>query len=305
MKRSFPHVLAAFYGSAWAILPDKLREIEAVLLRRIDGGAQGREPVAFDDDMPMPRSEQKRQYQMSGAAAIIPIHGTITPRPSVFADWSGGTSAEQIGRAVDAAAADPQASAIVLDIDSPGGSVFGLPETAAKILAARKAKPVYAVANHMAASAAYWFASQASEIAVTPAGQVGSVGVLWAHTDWSAFEETVGRKTTYIHAGKFKVEGAPEFPLDADAAAEMQRVVDAYYAQFVAGVAKGRGVSAQKVEDKFGQGRMKLADEAVESRMADRVATLEQVVNEINSKRASRNAKRVAADLAALGLPTA
>jgi signal peptide peptidase SppA len=304
MKRSFPHVLAAFYGSAWAILPEKLTEIEAVLMRRVAGGHDAA-PVAFDDgEFDAPPKDQK-PYKMHGAAAVIPIHGTITPRPSVFASWSGGASAEGIGRAVEQAAADPTAEAIVLDIDSPGGSVFGLPEAAGKIMAARKAKPVYAVANHVAASAAYWLATQAHTITVTPAGQVGSVGVIWAHTDYSKFEEQLGRKKTYVTAGKFKAEGNPDNPLDPDAAAEMQRVVNVYYEQFVAGVAKGRGVKADRVKEQFGEGRMKLAEEAVGLRMADRVATLEQIVAEVNASRTAKTKRKVAADLARVGMPTA
>ncbi len=331
MKCKYPHVLAAFYGTPWMILPEKLREIEAVLRRRATepllarplsaeereqfraewarmhaGAGPGGEvfviepEAAFDDNS----TETDAGYTIVGSAAILPIHGTISPRPSAFDDWSGGASAEKIGRAVDAAAADTRVEHLVIDIDSPGGSVFGLPETAGKIFAARKAKPVTAVANHVAASAAYWFATQAATIAVTPAGQVGSVGVIWAHTDWSKFEEQVGRKTTYITAGKYKAEGNQEHPLDDEARAEIQRVVDEYYSQFVAGVAKGRGVKPATVERDFGQGRMRLAQEAVELRMADRVATLEQVVSEINAAKTARLRRKVAADLAAKGLPT-
>lgn len=303
---NFPHVLAAFYGSPWAILPAKLQEIEAVLWRRITGGAQPVEPVAFDDpsDYDAPAKESK-PYKLHGAAAVIPVHGTITPRPSLFSSWSGGTSAEGIGRAVEQAAADPQAEAIVLDIDSPGGSVFGMPEAAAKILAARKAKPIYAVANHVAASAAYWIATQANIIAVTPAGQVGSVGVIWAHTDVSQLDEKMGVKTTYVTAGQFKAEGAQEHPLSPEARDEMQRVVNEYYAMFVGAVAKGRGVKAERVEKDFGQGRMRMAAEAVELRMADRVATLEQIVAEVNATRTAKTKRKVAADLAGHGMPTA
>lgn len=210
-----------------------------------------------------------------------------------------------IGRAVEQAAVDPQAEAIVLDIDSPGGSIFGLPEAATKIFAARAAKPIYAVANHVAASAAYWLAAQAHTITITPAGQVGSVGVMWAHRDWSKFDEQMGVKTTYVTAGKFKAEGAPEFPLDDEARAEMQHAVDEYYSMFVSAVAKGRGIKPATVERDFGQGRMRLAAEAVEMRMADRVATLEQIVNEVNATRTAKTKRKVAADLARAGLPTA
>lgn len=301
MRRNFPHVLAAFYGSAWAILPEKLREIEAVLLRRVAG-----DPRA-EGDIPATDSPDRggSVYKLIGSAAVIPIHGTITPRPSVFADWSGGTSTEAIGRAVDAAVADPNASAIVLDVDSPGGSVFGIPEAAAKIAAARKLKPVHAVAEHMAASAAYWLASQASDMAVTPAGQVGSIGVIWAHRDWSKADEMAGVKTTYITAGKWKAEGAPEFPLDPESVEEFQRQVNAYYEMFVSAVAKGRGISSARVERDFGQGRMRLAEAAVNLRMADRVATLEQVIGDVNAKSKARTRRKVASALAANGLPTA
>lgn len=304
MKRNFPHVLAAFYGSPWAILPEKLAEIEAVLWRRIAGERRQLEPLAFDDDDFDAPPQDKKPYKLQGAAAVIPVHGTITPRPSVFSSWSGGSSAEGIGRAVEQAAADPQAEAIVLDIDSPGGSVFGMPEAAGKILAARKAKPIYAVANHVAASAAYWIATQAHTVAVTPAGQVGSVGVIWAHTDVSAFDEKLGVKTTYITAGTYKAEGASEYPLTEEARAEMQRVVNEYYGMFLAAVSKGRGVKTERVERDFGQGRMRLAAEAVELKMADRVATLEQVVNEINAARTAKTRRKVAADMARNGLPT-
>jgi signal peptide peptidase SppA len=319
MKRRYPHVLAAFYGTPWAILPEKLREIEAVLWRRIeagptprgvdevvsDTGGTGQKFIAPDAAFDDGAVATDQGYTVVGAAAVLPIHGTITPRPSAFDDWSGGTSAERIGRAVDAAAADPKVEHIVLDIDSPGGSVFGIPEAAGKILAARKAKPVTAVANHMAASAAYWFATQANTVAVTPAGWVGSVGVIWSHTDMSKLNEQLGVSTTYITAGKFKAEGMPEFPLSEEGREFMQQMVDTYYAQFVGAVAKGRGLSAGKVEKDFGQGRVVMPADAVEARMADRIATLETVVNEVNGARTARAKRRVAADLAAAGLPTA
>lgn len=303
MKRSYPHVLAAFYGSAWAILPEKFAEIEAVLWRRVSGAPRP-EPVAFDDGDFIGSTKEQKPYTLHGAAAVIPVHGTITPRPSAFTSWSGGASAEGVARAVELAAADPQAEAIVLDIDSPGGSVFGMPEAGAKIMAARKLKPIHAVANHVAASGAYWFVTQAHTIAVTPAGMVGSVGVMWAHTDTSAFDEKLGIKTTYVTAGQYKVEGAPEFPLSEEARAEAQRKVDVFYGQFLNAVAKGRGVKTERVERDFGQGRMRIGEEAVALKMADRVATLEQVIAEVNKARTDRAKRRVSASLAQKGMPT-
>ena len=211
---------------------------------------------------------------------------------------SGGTSTEQLGREIDSMAANPQVASIVLDVSSPGGSVAGVQEVGAKVREAAKQKPVIAVANAMAASAAYWIASQASEIVVTPSGQVGSIGVLMMHQDISRAADAEGITTTFIHAGKFKVEGNEFEPLESEARATLQAMVDSYYSDFVTAVAKGRGVGVADVREGFGQGRMVRAKQAVEARMADRVATLEDVISEqMNSRKRKRqrdHAARVA-----------
>jgi signal peptide peptidase SppA len=294
---NFGFVLGHLYGGVWAITPAKFSEIERVVKSRIDSGRG----FDFDRDEDGPTAAGRRGsnspdngYTLFGSAAVVPISGTITPRPSMFSDYSGGTSANQIGAAVDAAVVDPNVSAIVLDIDSPGGYVAGITEAAAKIASANKQKPVTAVANHLAASAAYWLASQAGEIVVSPSAQVGSIGVLSAHVDETKLEEMAGVRTSLVHNSQspFKTEGYPQVPLSIDARADMQRTVDALAQQFIDAVAKGRGIRSTTVERDFGQGRMKLAGEAVSARMADRVATLEQVVNEANRAGSSRRGAR-------------
>lgn len=308
MRNQFPHIVEAFYGQPWAILPAKLAEIEAVLWRRIRGEGPAL-PIPAEQTASEPRPKPVRTeegYTLLGSAAVVPISGTITPRSSVFAEWSGGSSAERIGQAVEAAVRDTKAEAIVLDVNSPGGYVAGIPEAAAKIAAAGKEKRIIAVANHLAASAAYWLASQASEIVVSPSAQVGSIGVLTAHVDETKLEEFAGVKTTMIGntQSPYKTEGYPQVPLTAEGRADMQRTVDGLAQMFLDAVAKGRGIRSTTVERDFGQGRMKLAEEAVSVRMADRVATFEAVISEINSARSRRTTRRIQADLAALGLPT-
>lgn len=306
MKRTYPNILSAFYGTPWAIRPEKLAEIQAVLHRRIDAG-----PLSFDDEFDASRREARDRedagYKLVGSAAVVPIQGTITPRPSMFDGWSGGTSCEQIGKAIDAAIADPKVEQIVLDVDSPGGSVAGAPEAWSKVLAAKKSKPTTAVANHEAASLAFGFATQAATFVVTPAGWVGSLGVIWPRVDATKWEENLGYKTTmFVATGSpFKSEGWPEVALTEDEAANRQKIVDAYYQQFLGAVSKGRGMNAAKVEKTFGGGRMVLADEALDARMVDRIATLEEIVNEVNGVRSGRMKRKVAADLAKHGLPTA
>ena len=132
-----------------------------------------------------------------------------------------------------------------MNVDSPGGLIDLVPETAALIRTVRETKPVIAVANTYAASAAYWLASQASDLVVTPSGEVGSIGVYMPHLDVSGWEEQQGVKTTLISAGKYKTERSPFEPLSDEAAAAMQDTVDKYYGMFTYGVAVGRGTSAE------------------------------------------------------------
>lgn len=293
----FEHVISAFYGQPWAILPEKLAEIEAVLWHRISTG-QGIEPEARVSG----GSSADDPYQLVGSAAIVPVRGTITPRPTVFSRFSGGASAQGVAYGVQQAADDPKADAIVLAVDSPGGTAYGIPEAGDAIFNARQRKPVYAVADHMAASAAYWLATQAGTVAVSPSGMVGSVGTLIQHVDQSKLEEKLGIKTTIIKAGANKAELHPSVPLSDGARAELQRIVDQYNGMFLSAVARGRSVTTEHIESNFGQGRMRLASESIGLRMADRVATLQQIVSEINSASTNRMRRRVSADLAAKGL---
>lgn len=301
MPREYPRVLESFFGHPWHILPEKLAEIQAVLLRRIDHGPN---PAASFGDKP-PGNDAG--YQVIGAAGIIPIQGTISARPSMFEDYSGGTSSERIGQAVDAAANDGKVESIVLSIDSPGGSVHGMPENTAKVFAARKSKPVIAVANHTAASAAFWYGTQAGTFAVTPAGWVGSLGVVWPRLDASKAEEAAGVKyhMTTADGSPHKAEGDPGSPMSEAEEANRKGIVNAYFDQFLAGVAKGRGLKPATVQRDFGGGRMMLAQDALAARMVDRIATLEAIVGEINGAKTGRMKRKVSADMAAAGLPVA
>ena len=147
--------------------------------------------------------------------------------------------------------------------------------------AARAQKPVVAIANSLAASAAYWIGCSASEFYVTPGGEVGSIGVWQAHQDYSKAMDEAGVKTTLISAGKFKVEGNPYAPLDEEAQGFMQSRVDDYYAAFTKAVAKGRGVPISQVRDGMGQGRVLGADAALASSMVDGIATFDDVVKKM------------------------
>ena len=174
-------------------------------------------------------------------------------------------------------------------------------ELAAEIMQARNVKPVVAIANSLAASAAYWVGCAASEFFVTPGGEVGSIGVWQAHEDWSKAMEDAGVKVTLISAGKYKVEGNPYAPLDQDAQDFMQSRTQDYYQSFVKAVAKGRNVSIDSVRNGMGQGRVLGSDAALQEKMVDGVMTFDEVVKRMqrnNSKanQPNRSALKAAVD---------
>jgi ClpP class serine protease len=154
----------------------------------------------------------------------------------------------------------------------------------------------------MAASAAYWVASQASEIVATPGGDVGSIGVYSMHQDISQALAAEGVTTTLVHAGEFKIEGNPFSPLEAVAREHLQARVDQAYGQFVLAVASGRGVKPAEVEADYGRGRLVGAREALAAGMIDRIetfdATLARYARPASGVDYSRRAKAAAAKAA-------
>ena len=240
-------------------------------------------------------SRKGRMPTVAGNVAVLPLEGVLTPKGGWF---NPGT--EAIGRAFDAAMANPQIGGVVFDVNSPGGVSYGTPELGDRIYAARGSKPVVAVANPMAASAAYWVATAADRFVVTPSGDVGSVGVWQGHVDYSAAMEKEGVKVTFVYAGRYKVEGHPYEPLSDEARAEMQRGVDETYAQFIDAVARNRKTTLKDVRENYGEGRMLEASRAVAAGMADRVATLDQVLGEMLPEPPKRGGRERAAELTAM-----
>ncbi len=310
----YARLLAEFYATPLALLPEKAEAIRRLLLAKAAGGKvkkraaraalkARRGELALSGPEAAAAVRRPDGAQQIGRVALLPVFGVLAQRVSLLEQSSGGVSTERLGASLDSLAADKAVRCVVMVFDSPGGSVFGVQELGDKMRAMRDEKKLVGVADSMAASAAYWLLSQCAEVYVTPGGQVGSIGVLAAHEDHSKEEEGQGVKTTLVSAGKYKTEGHPFGPLDDEARAEMQRKVNAYYDSFVGSVAKGRGVSEGRVKSDFGQGRMLLAADAVAAGMADRVATLAQVLKRVGAYDAPASAAAavpVSARLAAL-----
>jgi signal peptide peptidase SppA len=290
----------------WAMHPDALGLMCEVVANRAGGGSGpvaqyvpnfgGTPYLAEELSAAIPGQSAAAVARREGRVAVLPIRGTILNRMSGMEAMSGGTSIEQLGKAFTGLVNDNGVKAIVLDVDSLGGSVEGLPEMASMIRDARSAKPIVAQVNVRAASAAYWLASAAAEIAVAPSGDVGSIGVITVHQNMSAALEQAGIETTIIASTPYKGEGNPYRPLSEEAHAALQSDVGAFDAMFHDAVAQGRGVKEAAVRSDFGQGRMVLAAEAVKRGMADRSATLEQTLNRFGASMFGRSGRQAAQD---------
>lgn len=285
-------LLAEFYSQPWALLPSVHASIEAVLLRWAEGVRLSAddigEAIGARAEVQAARRARMGSIAAGTGVVVLPVHGVIGHRAHLVADSSSGVgaSAEILATQLRAARVDPQVGAAVLDLDTPGGSVSGIAEAAAEVAQFAAVKPIVAVANSMAASAGYWLASQATEIVVTPSGEVGSIGVVAAHDNISAALEQRGIKRELLFAGKYKVEGNMLGPLTDEARGFLQGRIDQYYDAFTRAVAAGRRDSLTAVREGYGQGRMLGADEAVKAKLADRVGTLEQVLDDLTRRTA-------------------
>lgn len=282
----YTHIAKYVAETPWAILPSKLEEIEAVLEFQMAGGKFTAEELQARIGDGTGRAEASR----SGAVAVIPVQGVIAHRMGSMSEISGGVSTERISAMLKQAVADPNVGSILLDVNSPGGTVAGVTELAADIRAAAARKPVTAQVNALAASAAYWAISGATEIVVTPSGEVGSIGVITSHLDTSEADAKDGVKRTVISAGKYKAEGAGALTEEAQAA--IQARVNDFYATMTTDIAKGRGVPVAEVRGGFGEGRVVGAKEAVRMKMADRVATMDETLSRLVNGRSSSGGAR-------------
>lgn len=281
-EMKYAHVARYVMETPWAILRSKLDEIEAILQFHMEGNKFTPEELRARLGEPFQQPESAKR----GAVAVLPLRGVIAHRMGGMSEMSGAMSTERFSSMFRQALADESISAILIDVDSPGGTIAGVTELANEIHAARGRKPIVAHVNALAASAAYWIASAADRIESTPSGQVGSIGVITTeHIDTSKADERDGITRTVVSAGKYKAEG--HGPLTDEAKAALQAMVDDAYGVMVKDIARGRNVDVATVRGGFGEGRIVSAKEALKGGMIDRIATLDETLARLTGRRAA------------------
>lgn len=259
-----------FFMRPWAVKEDVLKAMSDIIERHIRG-----EKLSADDILAKIGTEKKEAsgYDVRDGVAYIPVYGVISKRSKMVRNISQplGTSVQEIQADLKTALNDSAVNKIVLDVDSPGGSVDGIAELSDTIFAARDKKPIVAYANGMMASAAYWIGSSAEKIYASKSAEVGSIGVYSVVNDWSVWNHNQGIKTEVIRAGKHKAAGHPDKPFTQEDRELVQEEVNSYYDLFTDAVKRNRNLSDEDTA-KIATGKVFIGKKALDVGLVDEIA---------------------------------
>lgn len=265
-----PNKIRRLSHTPWAIVP---HAFDALL---------NAQPLAISQ---LPKQEPKREmFEVVDGVAVVSISGIIDHDASPLDELFGSVDVDGVRAIVAAAIDDPTITAIVLDFDSPGGIVTGVPEAAAFIAEASKEKPIVAFTDSLMCSAAYWLASGAGAILATPSAEVGSVGVYLPVLDLSGYYASQGVAVDLIKSGDLKAAGYPGTKLTDVQRADLQAGVDDIHADFVAAVKAGRAV-----DDKALRGQSMMGARALDAGLVDDLGELSDAVELARSLGAASN----------------
>lgn len=276
--RDYSHIISKITSTPWMIEESSLRMILEILDAHLKGTISQEEIRIRLAESDRKESRHSRIHRNVG---VLSLSGPIFPKANLMTELSGATSIEQFRSEFRAMLNDDAVESILLDIDSPGGLSDQIPEMAQEVYEANKIKPVLAVANTMAASAAYYIGSQASRMYASPSAMVGSIGTYTVHTDYSEQDAMLGMKNTVIKAGKFKA--LHEEPLTQEGHAHIQGFVDSINEGFLMDVARGRNTTREDVAENYGQGGLLSLGQAQDVGMIDGVRTIDQVLEDMTA----------------------
>ena len=255
-------------GKYWAIEPDYLKAIS-------------KESLSTRSEKPLSNS---RSVSIRDGTAIIPIHGVITARTTLFSLFAGGTSLEDLAKDFSEALNSNEVTSILFDIDSPGGVAVGPFEMAEMIFKGRSKKPIYSYIGRNGSSAAYWLASATEKIFVNPSALVGSIGVVTTipvqeQPDMDGYKNI---EIVSSNAGHKRPD-----PKTKEGLAEIRRELDDLESTFIESIAKYRSITPEIIKADFGGGGVVIGKEAVKRNMADALGTYEEVLGLLNQQNQS------------------
>ena len=269
----YSHLSSLVFNKPLMVTQDYAETIAVVLSDRLNLDVEG---LQIKSD-----AKEQRAVATSKGVAVIPIVGSMSHRATGIEAMSGMTSYTTLQKQFEAAFNDPKVGSILMDIDSPGGSVAGAFDFRDYLMSKKGTKPVYALARDAMCSAAYLIGSTADKVYATQTARVGSIGVVAMHTDASGKMEKEGLKPTFISAGKFKTAGNPYEKLEGEKLKYLQDSVDESYDMFINAVADARGIDKKVIRDT--EARVYGGKKAVEIGLADGIRTYESVLAEMSA----------------------
>ena len=291
-----PYLASRLYGTPLLIARPKLEVILGVVARKLAGDTLATPPPANVD------AGMSGGLQVQEGIAVLPILGTLVRRASYIGAASGLTSYHDIEAMAEAAFADPMVKAVLLEVDSSGGEAGGVFDLAQRLrqLAQTSGKPLWAIADETALSAAYAITAAADRIWLTRTAEVGSIGVVAVHIDESVADAKAGLNYTFLHAGAHKIDGHPHAPLPAPVAADIQADIDQLHDQFIALVAGFRRLTSEVI--RATEARVYRGEAALQAGLADQIGTRAEAITALQRQlamSAGRSLRNQAAALSA------
>ena len=238
---------------------------------------QAMSPQEDDED-----EDSTRLLSVEDGIATVSIKGPLVNSDSPWLQYFGLTGYPEIRAAMLAAAEDPEVNQILLDIDSGGGAVSGVDDTAKLIrLVNDRVKPVTTYTDGAMCSAAYWLGSAAGEVFASKGAIVGSIGVIATHKEYSEAYKKEGVGVTVVRAGKFKALANSNEKLTEAGKAQLQKIVDASYEIFVDHVAAMRGKSYEYADKTMADGQEFIGQASVDVGLVDAVKTFDALITDL------------------------
>ncbi|HAM4766659.1 TPA: S49 family peptidase [Escherichia coli] len=257
MRRNLSHIAAMAFNEPLLLEPAYARVFFCALGKEMGAGslAVPQQAVQLDaDGMQLAVTDYMaggqrpaKSYQVKNGIAILPVSGTLVHKLGTLRPDSGMTGYDGLTARLQMAVNDPDVRGILLDIDSPGGQAAGAFDCADMIYRLREQKPVWALCNDMACSAAMLLAAACTRRLVTQTAKIGSIGVMMAHTSYEKQLAQEGVDITLIYSGQHKVDGNSIQALPAGVRADFQRRIDEARRMFVDKVALYTGLSSEEV----------------------------------------------------------
>ncbi len=213
--------------------------------------------------------------------AYVPLRGVMTtylsPDESSSTD---ATASEDVTYAIDTAESDPSITAIILAVDSPGGSPVAGEEIAFALK--RSAKPTVALIRDMGDSAAYLAATGADKIFASAFSDVGSIGITSSYLDQSQYNKDQGYTYNQLSIGAYKDMFDPEKMMTSAEKALVMQQLDVYYQQLLREIATNRKLAVDEIK-KLSDGRSYTGSQALESKLIDEVGGIQEVREYLNN----------------------